>query len=211
MTHTPPVAEGGWVHERCREDCPMSLILCRAMRELGRRPCPFISTQLIHEPGVCEAKVVLTTANGSFRTIVSRGVSGEDARKGALMTALAVLSSEEEAGDTVLRFLPTLGQDDDPWQDRRDDLRARGASRPQVACVDYAREVYGLYIQEKDRSQFFAARHRDAQARREELEAQVSVLQQRLAQYEGSQDGESSEPQEMEQDEDAATTGHSEA
>ncbi|WVZ80013.1 hypothetical protein U9M48_027531 [Paspalum notatum var. saurae] len=116
VTHTPPVVEDGLLHTRCREECPLSQLLCRALREMGRRPCPFISVQTVHEEGNCMAQVVLP--RGTFvgqQTLTTYGANEEEAYRKAVMGALASLSSRGEADHTVLRFLPTRDLDH-AWQ-----------------------------------------------------------------------------------------------
>ncbi|WVZ64097.1 hypothetical protein U9M48_013666 [Paspalum notatum var. saurae] len=177
VTHTPPVVEDGLLHTRCREECPLSQMLCRALREMGRRPCPFISVQTVHEEGNCMTRVVLP--RGTFagqQTLTAYGANKEEAYRKAVMGALASLSSRWEAGHTVLRFLPTNDLDH-AWQDRREQLRDRNGSRPLVACTDYAREVRGMYHRAENRSRFYSARYTEARTRVEELEAQVAQLQ----------------------------------
>ncbi|WVZ97112.1 hypothetical protein U9M48_042669 [Paspalum notatum var. saurae] len=94
VTHTPPVVEDGLLHTRCREECPLSQLLCRALREMGRRPCPFISVQTVHEEGNCMAQVVLP--RGTFagqQTLTTYGANEEEAYRKAVMGALTSLSS----------------------------------------------------------------------------------------------------------------------
>ena len=108
VTHTPPVVENGLLHTCCREECSLSQLLCRALREMGRRPYPFISVQTVHEEGNFMAQVVLP--RGTFagqETITLYGANEEKAYRKAVMAALTSLSSRWEAGHTVLRFLPT--------------------------------------------------------------------------------------------------------
>ncbi|WVZ58801.1 hypothetical protein U9M48_009030 [Paspalum notatum var. saurae] len=207
VTHTPPVVEDGLLHTRCREECPLSQLLCRAPREMERRPCPFISVQTVHEEGNCLAQVVLP--RGTFagqETLTTYGANEEEAYRKAVMAALTSLSSRWEADHTVLRFLPTRDLDH-AWQDRREQLRDRNGSRPLVACMDYAREARGMYHRVENRSRFYFARYTETHTRVEELEAQVAQLQQRLAEYELPQqpapleEEESSEPIEVEEEE----------
>ncbi|WVZ75475.1 hypothetical protein U9M48_023522 [Paspalum notatum var. saurae] len=201
VTHTPPMVEDGLLHTRCREECPLSLLLCRALREMGHRPSPFISVQTVHEEGNCMAQVILP--RGTFagqETLTTYGANEEEVYRKAVMAALTSLSSRWEAGHTVLRFLPTNDLDH-ALQDRREQLRDRNGSRPLVACMDYAREARGMYHRAENRSHFYFARYTEARTRVEELEAQ-----QRLAEYEPPQqpaplEEESSEPMEMEEKE----------
>ncbi|WVZ63434.1 hypothetical protein U9M48_013068 [Paspalum notatum var. saurae] len=174
---------------------------------MGRRPCPFISVQTVHEEGNCMAQVVLP--RGTFagqETITLYGANEEEAYRKVVMVALTSLSSRWEAGHTVLRFLPTNDLDH-AWQDRREQLWNRSGSRPLVACMDYAREVRGMYHRAENRSRYFD-RYTETRTHVEELEAQVAQLQQRLVEYEPSQqptpaplEEESSEPMEMEEEE----------
>ena len=114
VTHTPPVVEGGLLHTRYRVYYTFSQILCRAMRELRRRPCPFTSVQTAHEVGNCWAQVVLHRGHFTGQTtITTYGANEEEAYQKAVMAALVNLSSTEEAGPTVLRFLPTDEMDDE--------------------------------------------------------------------------------------------------
>ncbi|WVZ52407.1 hypothetical protein U9M48_003464 [Paspalum notatum var. saurae] len=79
VTHNPPVVEDGLLHTRCREECPLSQLLCRALREMGRHPCPFISMQIVHEEGDCMAQVVIP--RGMFtgqETITTYAANEED-------------------------------------------------------------------------------------------------------------------------------------
>ncbi|WVZ76275.1 hypothetical protein U9M48_024262 [Paspalum notatum var. saurae] len=208
VTHTPPVVEDGLLHTRCREECPLSQMLCRALREMGRRPCPFISVQTVHEEGNCMAQVVLP--RGTFagqQTLTTYGANEEEAYRKAVMGALTSLSSRWEADHTVLRFLPTRDLDH-AWQERRGWLRDRNGSRPLVACMDYAREAHGMYQRADNRSRFYFSRYTETRTRVEELEAQVAQLQQRLAEYEPPQqpapleeEEESSEPMKVEEEE----------
>ncbi|WVZ75753.1 hypothetical protein U9M48_023785 [Paspalum notatum var. saurae] len=175
---------------------------------MGRRPCPFISVQTVHEEGDCMAQVVLP--RGTFpgqETLTTYGAKLEEAYRKVVMAALTSLSSGWEAGHTVLRYLPTNDLDH-TWLDRREQLRDRNGSRPLVACIDYAREARGMYHRAEDRSRFYFDRYTETRTRVEELEAQVAQLQQRLAEYELPQqpapaplEEESSEPMEMEEEE----------
>ncbi|WVZ89804.1 hypothetical protein U9M48_036163 [Paspalum notatum var. saurae] len=175
---------------------------------MGRRPCPFISVKMVHEEGDCMAQVVLP--RGTFtgqETLTTYGANEEEAYRKAVMAALTSLSSEWEAGHTVLRYLPTNDLDH-AWLDRREQLQDRNGSRPLVACMDYAREARGMYHHAKYRSHFYFDRYMETRTRVEELEAQVAQLQQRLAKYEPPQkpapaplEEESSEPMEMEEEE----------
>ncbi|WVZ52187.1 hypothetical protein U9M48_003271 [Paspalum notatum var. saurae] len=175
---------------------------------MGRRPCPFISVQTVHEEGNCMAQVVLQ--RGTFagqETLTTYGVNEEEAYRKAVMATLTSLSSRWEAGHTVLRFLPTNDLDH-AWQDRCEQLRDRNGSRPLVACMDYAREARGMYHRVENRIRFYFDRYTETRTRVEELEAQVAQLQQRLAEYEPPQqpapaplEEESSEPMEMEEEE----------
>ncbi|WVZ93587.1 hypothetical protein U9M48_039555 [Paspalum notatum var. saurae] len=111
---------------------------------MGRRPCPFISVQTVHEEGDCMAQVILP--RGTFvgqETITLYGANEEEAYRKAVMAALTSLSSGWEAGHTVLRYLPTNDLDH-AWLDRREQPRDRNGSRPMVACMDYAREARGM-------------------------------------------------------------------
>ncbi|WVZ70562.1 hypothetical protein U9M48_019221 [Paspalum notatum var. saurae] len=171
VTHTPPVVEDGLLHTRCKEECPLSQLLCRALREMGRRE--------------------------------------EEAYRKAIMAALTSLSFGWEAGHTVLRYLPTNDLDH-TWLDRREQLQDRNGSRPLVVCMDYAREARGMYHRAEDRSRFYFDRYTETHTRVEELKAQVAQLQPRLAEYEPPQqpplaptplEEESSEPMEMEEEE----------
>ncbi|WVZ89152.1 hypothetical protein U9M48_035593 [Paspalum notatum var. saurae] len=171
VTHTPPVVEGGLLHTRCREECPLSQLLCRALREMGYRPCPFISVQTVHEEGDCMAQVVLP--RGTFtgqETITTYTANEEEAYRKAVMAALTSLSSGWEASHTVLRYLPT-NDFDHTWLDRREQLRDRNGSWPLVACMDYAREARGMYHRAEDRSRFYFDRYTETRTRVEELEA----------------------------------------
>ncbi|WVZ75929.1 hypothetical protein U9M48_023945 [Paspalum notatum var. saurae] len=177
---------------------------------MGRRPCPFISVQTVHEEGDCMAQVVLP--RGTFtgeETITTYTANEEEAYRKVVMAALTSLSSGWEAGHTVLRYLPTNNLDH-TWLDRREQLRDRNGSRPLVACMDYAREARGMYHRAEDRSRFYFDRYTETRTRVEELEAQVAQLQQHLAEYEPPQqpplapvplEEESSEPMEMEEEE----------
>ncbi|WVZ84753.1 hypothetical protein U9M48_031744 [Paspalum notatum var. saurae] len=175
---------------------------------MGRRPCPFISVQTVHEEGDCMAQVVLP--RGTFagqETLTTYGANKEEAYRKAVMAALTSLSSKWEAGHTVLRFLPTNDLDH-AWQDRHEQLWDRNSSRPLVACMDYAHEARGMYQRAENRSRFYFDRYTETRTRVEELEAQVAQLQQRLVEYEPPQlpaptplDEESSEPMEMEEEE----------
>lgn len=215
-THTPPVEENGEVKGRCREDCSLSLMLCRALREMRLRPCPFISVQTIHEEERCKAEVKIPTRRtGRFSTVTAYGSNDEEAYRKAMVSALNMVASKEEAGNTVLRYLPT-NEIDYTWENRREELQDRDGSRPMVACMDYARELRGMYNREAGRRRFYFDRYVEASTRAEELEARLQQLQQRLAQYEpplpAAEDPmESSEPEEVEMEEDSVTTGHSAA
>ncbi|WVZ93075.1 hypothetical protein U9M48_039088 [Paspalum notatum var. saurae] len=175
---------------------------------MGRRPCPFISVQTVHEEGNCMAQVVLP--RGTFagqQTLTTYGANEEEAYRKAVMGALTSLSSRWEADHTVLRFLPTRDLDH-AWQERRGWLWDRNGSRPLVACMDYAREAHGMYQRAENRSRFYFSRYTETRTRVEELEAQVAQLQQRLAEYEPQQpapleeeEEESSEPMEVEEEE----------
>ncbi|WVZ89189.1 hypothetical protein U9M48_035622 [Paspalum notatum var. saurae] len=176
---------------------------------MGRRPCPFISVQTMHEEGDCMAQVVLP--RGTFtaqETLTTYGANEEEAYRKAVMAAFNSLSSGWEAGHMVLRYLPTNDLDH-AWLDRREQLRDRNSSRPLVACMDYAREARGMYHRAEDRSCFYFDRYTETRTHVEELEAQVAQLQLRLAEYEPPQqpapaplEEESSEPMEMEEEED---------
>ncbi|WVZ89428.1 hypothetical protein U9M48_035839 [Paspalum notatum var. saurae] len=108
VTHTPPLVEDGLLHTGCREDCSLSRILCRALRQMGRRPCPFYSVQTMHRQGSCWARVVLPHPNSANpHTIVVYGVNEEEAYLKAVTTAITFLSPEEDAGHSDLRYLPT--------------------------------------------------------------------------------------------------------
>ncbi|WVZ90072.1 hypothetical protein U9M48_036404 [Paspalum notatum var. saurae] len=171
VTHTPPVVEDGLLRTRCREECPLSQMLCRALREMGRHPCPFISVQTVHKEGNCMAQVVLP--RGTFagqQTLTTYGANEEEAYRKAVMGALTSLSSRWEADHTVLRFLPTRDLDH-AWQERRGWLRDRNGSRPLVACMDYAREAHGMYQRAENRSRFYFSRYTETRTRVEELEA----------------------------------------
>ncbi|WVZ84345.1 hypothetical protein U9M48_031386 [Paspalum notatum var. saurae] len=174
---------------------------------MGRRPCPFISVQTVHEEGNCMAQVVLP--RGTFtgqETITLYGANEEGAYRKAVMAALTSLSSRWEVGHTVLRFLPTRDVDH-AWQDHREQLRDRNGSQPLVACMDYAREARGMYHRAGNRSRFYFPRYTETRTHVEELEAQVAQLQQRLAEYEPPQqptpleEEESLEPMEVEEEE----------
>ncbi|WVZ79934.1 hypothetical protein U9M48_027456 [Paspalum notatum var. saurae] len=177
VTHTPPVAEGGLVHTRCREEYPLSQLLCRALREMGRHPYPFISVQTVHEEGDCMAQVVIPW--GTFtgqETITTYAANEEEAYRKVVMAVLTSLSSGWEAGHTVLRYLPTNDLDR-TWLDRREQLRDRNGSQPLVACMDYAREARGIYHRVEDRSRFYFDRYTETRSCVEELEDQVVQLQ----------------------------------
>ncbi|WVZ89109.1 hypothetical protein U9M48_035562 [Paspalum notatum var. saurae] len=175
---------------------------------MGSRPCPFISVQTVHEEGDFMAQVVLP--RGTFtgqETLTTYGTNEEEAYRKAVMAALTSLSSGWEASHTVLRYLPTNDLDH-AWLDCHEQLRDRNGSRPLVACMDYARDVRGIYHRAEDRSRFYFDRYTETRTRVEELEAQVAQLQQRLAEYEPPQQAaptpleeESSEPMEMEEEE----------
>ncbi|WVZ76579.1 hypothetical protein U9M48_024544 [Paspalum notatum var. saurae] len=140
---------------------------------MGRRPCPFISVQTVHEEGDCMAQVVLP--RGTFtgqETITNYRVNEKEAYRKAVMAALTSLSSGWEAGHTVLRYLPTNNLDHH-WLDRREQLRDRNGSQPLVACMDCAREARGMYHRAEDRSRFYFDRYTETRTRVEELEAQV--------------------------------------
>ncbi|WVZ97884.1 hypothetical protein U9M48_043390 [Paspalum notatum var. saurae] len=177
---------------------------------MGRRPCPFISVQTVHEEEDCMAQVVIP--QGTFtgqETITTYAANEEEVYRKAVMAALTSLSSGWEAGHTVLCYLPTNDLDH-TWLDRREQLQDRNGSRPLVACMDYAREARGMYHRAEDRSRFNIDMYTETRTRVEELEAQVAQLQQRLAEYEPPQqpplapshlEEESSEPIEMEEEE----------
>ncbi|WVZ80337.1 hypothetical protein U9M48_027822 [Paspalum notatum var. saurae] len=125
------------------------------------------------------------------------------------MAVLSSLSSGWEAGHMVLRYLPTNDLDH-TWLDRREQLRDRNGSRPLVVCMDYAHEAREMYHRAEDRSRFYFDRYTETRTHVEGLEAQVAQLQQRLAEYEPPQqpllaqaplEKESSEPMEMEEEE----------
>ncbi|WVZ84398.1 hypothetical protein U9M48_031435 [Paspalum notatum var. saurae] len=216
VTHTPPLVEDGLLHTRCREDCTLSRILCRALRQMGRRPCPFYSVQTMPGQGNCWARVVLPHPNSAHpHTIVVYGANEEEAYLKAVTTAITFLSPEEDAGHSDLRYLPTQEMDDE-WVRRHDMLKARNDTRPYAACMGFASEVHRMYDRAEGRSRFYFHRHAEARARVEELEGQVAQLQQRLAAYEpppaeqDPQDRESSEPMEMEEEgEGSVPTGRS--
>ncbi|WVZ84930.1 hypothetical protein U9M48_031897 [Paspalum notatum var. saurae] len=177
VTHTPPMVEDGLLHTRCREECPLSRFFVRGSREMGRRPCPFISVQTVHEEGNCMAQVVLPRRTfAGQETLTTYGANEEEAYHKAVMGALTSLSSRWVAGHTVLRFLPTRDLNH-AWQDRREQLRDRNDSRPLVACMDYAREARGMYHRAENRSRFYFTRYTETRTRVEELEAQVAQLQ----------------------------------
>ncbi|WVZ52189.1 hypothetical protein U9M48_003273 [Paspalum notatum var. saurae] len=177
---------------------------------MGRRPYPFISVQTMHEEGDCMAQVVIP--RGTFtgqETITTYTANEEEAYRKAVMAALTSLSSGWETDHTVLRYLPTNDLDH-TWLDRREQLRDRNGSRPLVACMDYAREAHGMHHRAEDWSRFYFDRYTETRTRVEELEAQVAQLQQHLAEYEPPQqpplapaplEEESSEPMEMEEEE----------
>ncbi|WVZ71892.1 hypothetical protein U9M48_020423 [Paspalum notatum var. saurae] len=175
---------------------------------MGRRPCPFILLQTVHEERNCMAQVVLPRETfAGQETLTTYGANEEEAYCKAVMAGLISLSSGWEAGHTVLRYLPTNDLDH-TWLDRREQLWDRNGSRPLVACMDYAREARGMYHCAEDRSRFYFDRNTETRTRVEELEAQVAQLQQRLAEYEPPQqpapaplEEESSEPMEMEEEE----------
>ena len=216
VTHTPPLVEDGLLHTRCREDCTLSRILCRALRQMGRRPCPFYSVQTMHGQGSCWARVVLPHPNSANpHTIVVYGANEEEAYLKAVTTAITFLSPEEDAGHSDLRYLPTQEMDDE-WVRRHDMLKARNDTQPYAACMGFASEMHRMYDRAEGRSRFYFHRHAEARARVEELEGQVAQLQQRLAVYEpppaeqDPQDRESSEPMEMEEEgEGSVPTGRS--
>ncbi|WVZ81167.1 hypothetical protein U9M48_028578 [Paspalum notatum var. saurae] len=171
VTHTPPVVEDGLLHNRCREECPLSQLLCKALREMGRRPCPFISVQTVHEEGDCMAQVVLSRETFTRQeTITTYAANEEEAYRKAVMAALTLLSFGWEAGHTVLRYLPTNDLDN-TWLDRREQLQDRNGSRPLVACMDFAREAHGMYHRVEDRSHFYFDRYTETRTHVEELEA----------------------------------------
>ncbi|WVZ51576.1 hypothetical protein U9M48_002709 [Paspalum notatum var. saurae] len=182
--------------------------MCRALREMGHRPCPSISVQTVHEEGNCMAQVVLP--RGTFvgqETLTTYGANEEEAYRKAVMAVLTLLSSRWLAGHTVLRFLPTNDLNH-AWQDRREQLQDRNSSRPLVACMDYAREARGMYHRAENRSRFYFGQYTETRTCVEELEAQVAQLQQCLAEYEPPQqpvpaplEEECSEPMEMEEEE----------
>ncbi|WVZ80912.1 hypothetical protein U9M48_028348 [Paspalum notatum var. saurae] len=177
VTHTPPVVEDGLLHTRCREKCPLSQLLCRALREMGRRAYPFISVQTVHEEGDCMAQVVLP--RGTFtgqETITTYGANEEEAYRKAVMAALPSLSSGWEPGHTVLHYLPTNDLDH-TWLDRREQLQDRNGSRALVACMDCACEARGMYHRAEDQSRFYFDRYTETPTHVEELEAQVAQLQ----------------------------------
>ncbi|WVZ85294.1 hypothetical protein U9M48_032239 [Paspalum notatum var. saurae] len=186
-THTPPVVQDGLLHTRCREDCNLSWILCRALREMGHRPCPFYSVQTAHREGSCWARVVVSHLNSANpHTIIVYGANEEEAYQKEVTSAITFLSSEEDAGRSVLRYLPTQKIDDE-WVHRHNMLKARTDTRPYAACMEFASEMHGMYNRAEGRSHFYFHRHAEAHARVEELEGQVAQLQQRLAVYGGLQ------------------------
>ncbi|WVZ70326.1 hypothetical protein U9M48_019001 [Paspalum notatum var. saurae] len=175
---------------------------------MGRRPCPFISVQTVHEEGDCMAQVVLP--RGTFtgqETITTYGANEEEPYRKEVMAALTSLSFGWEVGHTVLRYLPTNDLDH-AWLDRREQLRDRNGSRPLVACMDYAREARGMYHRAEGLNRFYFDKYTETRTRVEELEAQVAQLQQCLVEYEAPQQAapapleeESSEPMEMDKEE----------
>ncbi|WVZ75697.1 hypothetical protein U9M48_023732 [Paspalum notatum var. saurae] len=85
---------------------------------MGRRPCPFILVQTVHEEGDCMAQVVLP--RGMFtgqETLTTYGANEEEAYRKAVMAAL--LSSGWEAGHMVLCYLSTNDLNH-AWLDRRE-------------------------------------------------------------------------------------------
>ncbi|WVZ76550.1 hypothetical protein U9M48_024515 [Paspalum notatum var. saurae] len=183
---------------------------------MGRRSCPFYSVQTMHGQGSCWAWVVIPHPNSANpHTIVVYGANEEEAYLKAIMTAITFLSSEEDAGLSDLRYLPTQEMDDE-WVCRHEMLKARTDTRPYVACMEFASEMHGMYNRAEGRSRFYFHRHAEARARVEELEGQVAQLQQRLAVYEPPPaeqdplDRVSSEPMEMEEEgEGSVPTGRS--
>ncbi|WVZ89618.1 hypothetical protein U9M48_035997 [Paspalum notatum var. saurae] len=185
---------------------------------MGRRRCPFISVQTVHGEGDCMAQVVIP--RGTFtgqETITTYGANEEEAYRKAMMAALTSLSSRWEAGHTVLHYLPTSDLDH-AWLDHREQLSDRNSSRPLVACMDYAREAHGMYHRAEDRSRFYFDRYTETHTRVEALKAQVAQLQRRLAEYEPPQqpplapaplEEESSEPMEMEEEENVPSDANS--
>ena len=85
------------------------------------------------------------------------------------MAALVNLSSTEEAGPTVLRFLPTDEMDDE-WIRRHEQLECRADTRPYAACMQFARDTQRMYLRAEDRSRYYYDQSTDAQARVKELE-----------------------------------------
>ncbi|WVZ80806.1 hypothetical protein U9M48_028257 [Paspalum notatum var. saurae] len=138
---------------------------------MGRRPCPFISVQTVHEEGDCMVQVVIPW--GTFtgqETITTYAANEEEAYRKAVMPALTSLTSRWEADHTVLRYLPTNDLDN-TWLDRRDQHRDKNGSRPLVACMDYAREARGMYHRAEDRSRFYIERYTETRTRVDKLEA----------------------------------------
>ena len=184
------------------------MILCRALRQLGRRPCPFLSSQMVHDEGNCWARIVLPREEGQLRvTVTAYGANEREACDKMVLTSLTILSSEAEGADrTVLRLLPT---DDttDLWRQRHERLEVRPDAPILQACMEYAREMRGMHSRAEDRSRIYLQRCGEAEARVEDLEAQVAQLQQHLAGYghppaapQPAQDEDSSdsEPEEIE-------------
>ncbi|WVZ62449.1 hypothetical protein U9M48_012200 [Paspalum notatum var. saurae] len=104
----------------CKATGARITVLPNALREMGHRPCPFISVQTVHEEGDCMVQVVLP--RGMFagqETITLYGANEEEAYRKAVMAALTSLSSGWEAGHTVLRYLPTNDLDH-AWLDCRE-------------------------------------------------------------------------------------------
>ncbi|WVZ81249.1 LOW QUALITY PROTEIN: hypothetical protein U9M48_028644 [Paspalum notatum var. saurae] len=130
-------------------------------------------------------------------TITVYGANKEEAYRKAVLTALTSLSSDEEAGRSILRYLPTDEMDDE-WHRRHEQLQDRPGARPYATCMEYAREARGMYLRAEDRSRFYFDRFVETHTRVEELEAQVGALQQRLAEH--------GQPAPMEQDPPATTT-----
>ncbi|WVZ97527.1 hypothetical protein U9M48_043053 [Paspalum notatum var. saurae] len=173
---------------------------------MGRRPCPFYSMQTMHGQGSCWARVVIPHPNSANpHTIVVYGANEEEAYLKAVMIAITFLSSEEDAGLSNLRYLPTQEMDDE-WVRRHDMLKARTDTRPYAACMEFASEMHGMYNRAEGRSRLYFHRHAEVRARVEELEGLVAQLQQRLVVYEPPPveqdplDRESSEPMEMEEE-----------
>ncbi|KAJ1283668.1 hypothetical protein BS78_03G146200 [Paspalum vaginatum] len=184
VTHTPPQLENGMVHTRCREENGLAQILCRALREMRRRPCPFFSVQTVQAEGHCMASVVLPSSHTAVRqTITVYGANEEDAYDKVTLAAITSLSSSGAAGMSVLRYLPTDGYDDE-WLRRHNMLEERIDTRPYAATMQFAHSVHGMYLRAEDRVSHYRDQHMYAQDRIEELEAELAEAQQRLAQYE---------------------------